>query len=114
MASTTSAEPRMSSPGPIQSGSVQTAAKATTVATGVPDPHLGEVAQRPPAGPRTLPASASDDSASRSVRLASSWRTTMAANTTPARTASPSAGVRRVVPRHPLLAGCPAPRRRRR
>ena len=92
MASTMSAEPRMSSPGPIQSGSVQTAAKATSAPAGVPT--RTSVRSRSAAGrSRTLPASASDDSASRSVRLASSWRTTMAANTTPARTASPSAGL---------------------
>ena len=60
--------------------------------TGVADPHLGEVAEPTAGRSRTLPASVSDDSASRSVRCASSWRTTMAAKTTPARTASPSAG----------------------
>ena len=41
---------------------------------------------------RTLPASDKVDSTSRSVRRAKSWRTTMAANTTAASTAVPSAG----------------------
>ncbi len=92
MASTTSEEPRMSSPGPIHSGSVAAAAKATSAPTGVPT--RTSVRSRNDAGrSRTLPASASEDSASRSVRLASSWRTMMAANTTPARTANPSAGL---------------------
>ena len=91
MASTTSSEPRMSSPGPIHSGKVHTAANATSPATGAPT--RTSVRSRSPAGrSRTLPASASVDSASRSVRLASSWRTTMAANTTPARTANPRDG----------------------
>ncbi len=92
MASTTRAEPRMTSPGPIQSGSVAAAAKATNAPTGLPT--RTSVRSRSDAGSsRTLPASASDDSTSRSVRLAKSWRTTIAANTTAARTASPSEGL---------------------
>ncbi len=92
MASTRSAEPRMTSPGPNQSGSVATAAKATSAPAGAPT--RTSVRSRSAAGSsRTLPASASDDSASRSVRLAKSWRTTMAAKTTAASTASPSEGL---------------------
>ncbi len=82
----------MSSPGPIQSGSVQTAPKASTVSAGVPT--LTSVRSRAEAGrSRTLPASASVVGASRSRWRVSSWRTTMAAKTTPARTASPRAGL---------------------
>ena len=92
MASTTRAEVRMSSPGPIHSGSVQTAAKASSVSAGVPT--LTSVRSRAEAGrSRTLPASASVVGASRSVWRASSWRTTMAAKTTPASTARPRVGL---------------------
>ena len=92
MARATSAEPRMSSPAPNQSGTVHAAVNAMTATTGVPTRTSGRDLA---AGviSRTLPARASEVSVSRSVRRASSWRTTMAANTTPASTASPREGL---------------------
>ncbi len=82
----------MSSPGPIHSGSVQAAPKAINAPVGAPT--RTSVSSRAETGrSRTLPASDSVDSDSRSPRCANSCRATMAANTTPARTARPSAGL---------------------
>ena len=58
---------------------------------------------RRPGRSRTLPASDSVVSTSRSVWRASSWRTTMAAKTTAGQDGEPEGGVGRVVPRDALL-----------
>ena len=102
MASTTRAEPRMTSPGPIHSGSVAAAAKATNAPTGLPT--RTSVRSRSDAGrSRTLPASASDDSTSRSVRLAKQLAHHDRGEHDGRQDGEPERGVGRVVPRHPLL-----------
>ena len=91
MASATSVDASTNAPGPSHSGSVQAAVKAAAVPSGMPARTSGS--RRAAGGrSRTLPARVSAASASRSVRRSTNWRTRIAAKTTPARTASPSAG----------------------
>ncbi len=91
-ASATSVDASTSAPGPSHRGNVHAAAKAAAVPSGMPALTSGSRRASTDRS-RTLPARVSDASVSRSVRRTTSWRRRMAAKTTPARTASPSAGL---------------------